>query len=82
MAQDIGREEARHALEGRLAGLLARKPRSSHPRNDEVNSTRKELGAAHVQFDSDDVRRIDEALATLTVQGARYPPHLQSLVGR
>ena len=40
------------------------------------------IGAAHVQFGSDDLRSIDEALATLTVQGARCPPQLQSLVGR
>ena len=66
-----------------LAWLLAQKPwivpipgTTKLPRLDE------NIGAARVQFGADDLRSIDEALATLTVQGARYPPHLQSLVGR
>jgi aryl-alcohol dehydrogenase-like predicted oxidoreductase len=42
----------------------------------------EKIGAVHVQFGAEDLRSIDEALATLTVQGARYPPQLQSLVGR
>jgi hypothetical protein len=31
---------------------------------------------------SDDLRDIDRAASNITVQGARYPEHLQQLVGR
>jgi len=40
------------------------------------------LGAAAIQLTADDLRQIDSATATITVQGARYPEHLQKLVGR
>ena len=40
------------------------------------------LGAAALTLSGDDLRAIDAALATIPVQGARYPAHLQRLVGR
>jgi hypothetical protein len=30
----------------------------------------------------EELREIDRALSTLTIQGARYPEHFQRLVGR
>src|SRR4029079_7560304 len=40
------------------------------------------LGAAQVQLTSDDLREIDGAASQIEVHGARYPEHLQKLVGR
>ena len=40
------------------------------------------LGAVEVHLTAEDLRAIDEAAARITVQGARYPEHLQKLVGR
>jgi len=40
------------------------------------------LGAAEVELTRDDLRDIDGALSQLTVQGDRYPAHLQARVGR
>ena len=40
------------------------------------------LGAAAVELTPDDLRQIGEVLARVQVQGDRYPPALQSLVGR
>jgi hypothetical protein len=40
------------------------------------------MGAARVHLDASESRSLDEALGTVPVQGARYPPQLQSLVGR
>jgi aryl-alcohol dehydrogenase-like predicted oxidoreductase len=66
-----------------LAWLLAQKPWIVPiPGTTKLPRLEENIGAAHVQFGADDLRSIDEALATLTVQGARYPPQLQSLVGR
>ena len=40
------------------------------------------LGAAAIQLTSDDLHEIDRAASEITVQGARYPEHLQKLIGR
>jgi aryl-alcohol dehydrogenase-like predicted oxidoreductase len=40
------------------------------------------LGAAGVDLTSDDLREIESAVSQVTVQGARYPEHLQQRVDR
>ena len=40
------------------------------------------LGAASVELTPDDLREINAASNKITIQGARYPDHLQKLVGR
>ena len=66
-----------------LAWLLAQKPWIVPiPGTTKLPRLEENLGAARVQFGADDLRSIDEAVAKLTVQGERYPPQLQSLVGR
>jgi aryl-alcohol dehydrogenase-like predicted oxidoreductase len=40
------------------------------------------LGAASVQLSADELREINEAVSAIEVHGARYPEHLQKLVGR
>jgi aryl-alcohol dehydrogenase-like predicted oxidoreductase len=40
------------------------------------------LGAVRVELTPDDLREIDRAASRITVQGDRYPEHLQRLVGR
>jgi aryl-alcohol dehydrogenase-like predicted oxidoreductase len=66
-----------------LAWLLAQKPWIVPiPGTTKLSRLEENIGATRVQLDTDDVRSIDEALAKLTVHGARYPAHLQSLVGR
>jgi aryl-alcohol dehydrogenase-like predicted oxidoreductase len=40
------------------------------------------LGAAAIQPSADDLREIDHAASLIKVHGARYPEHLQKLVGR
>lgn len=39
-------------------------------------------GAAAIGLTADELRDIDDALSGIAVQGARYPEHLQRLVGR
>jgi aryl-alcohol dehydrogenase-like predicted oxidoreductase len=66
-----------------LAWLLARKPWIVPiPGNTKLHRLEENLGAAAVELTSDDLREIDGALAEITVQGDRYPPHLQARVGR
>jgi aryl-alcohol dehydrogenase-like predicted oxidoreductase len=40
------------------------------------------IGAVDVELTSDDHGEIDRAAAQITVQGARYPEHLERLTGR
>ena len=66
-----------------LAWLLAQAPWIGPiPGTTKVPRLEENIGAARVQLGTDDLRSIDDALAALTVHGARYPPQLQSLVGR
>lgn len=40
------------------------------------------IGAASVELTSDELREIDGAAATITLQGARYPEKLERMTGR
>jgi aryl-alcohol dehydrogenase-like predicted oxidoreductase len=40
------------------------------------------IGAAAVELTPDDLREIDGAASKITVQGARYPEHLEQMTGR
>jgi len=66
-----------------LAWLLARKPWIVPiPGTTKLHRLEENVGAAAVELSSDDLREIDRAASEITVQGARYPAHLQQLVGR
>ena len=40
------------------------------------------LASVNVQLTADDLREIDSAASEIKVEGARYPEHLQKMVGR
>lgn len=66
-----------------LAWLLAQKPWIVPiPGTTKLHRLEENIGAAGVELTPDDLRDIDVALASIPVQGARYPEHLQRLVGR
>ncbi len=66
-----------------LAWLLARKPWIVPiPGTTKRHRLDENLGAATIHLTSEDLRDIDAAAAAISVQGARYPEHLQKLVGR
>ncbi len=66
-----------------LAWLLARKPWIVPiPGTTKRHRLEENLGAAAVELTPEDLREIDDAASRVTVQGARYPEHLQKLVGR
>jgi aryl-alcohol dehydrogenase-like predicted oxidoreductase len=66
-----------------LAWLLAQKPWIVPiPGTTKRNRLEENVGAAAVDLGPDDLRDIDSAVSGVTVQGARYPEHLQQLVGR
>ena len=66
-----------------LAWLLAQKPWIAPiPGTTKLDRLDENIGAAAVELTPDDLRDIDSAAAQITVQGDRYPEHLQRLVGR
>jgi aryl-alcohol dehydrogenase-like predicted oxidoreductase len=66
-----------------LAWLLAQKPWIVPiPGTTKLHRLEENLGAASIELTSDDLRGIESAVSRVTVQGARYPAHLQARVGR
>jgi aryl-alcohol dehydrogenase-like predicted oxidoreductase len=66
-----------------LAWLLAQKPWIVPiPGTTKLHRLEENLGAASVALSADDLREITTAASKIEVQGARYPDHLQRLVGR
>jgi len=66
-----------------LAWILAQKPwMVPIPGTTKLHRLEENMGAANVKLTADDLRQLDEATSRINVQGARYPEHLQKLVGR
>jgi len=66
-----------------LAWILAQKPwMVPIPGTTKIHRLEENIGAAVVQLTANDLRQLDEATSKFNVQGARYPEHLQKLVGR
>ena len=66
-----------------LAWLLAQKPWIAPiPGTTKLHRLEENLGGAQVRLTADDLRDIDGAASQIEVHGARYPEHLQKMVGR
>jgi aryl-alcohol dehydrogenase-like predicted oxidoreductase len=66
-----------------LAWLLAQKPWIVPiPGTTKLHRLEENVGAAAVELTAEELRTIDRAAATIPLTGARYPEHLQQLVGR
>jgi len=66
-----------------LAWLLKQRPWIVPiPGTTKLHRLHENVGAAQIQFTDDELRDIDQAASHIEIQGARYPEHLQKLVGR
>jgi aryl-alcohol dehydrogenase-like predicted oxidoreductase len=66
-----------------LAWLLAQKPWIVPiPGTTRLARLEENIGAASVQLTPEDLREIDSAASQITVQGARYPEHIERMTGR
>ena len=66
-----------------LAWVLSQKPWIVPiPGTTKLHRLRENLGAATLQLTPEDLRELESAASKVSVQGARYPEHLQKLVGR
>lgn len=66
-----------------LAWLLARKPWIVPiPGTTKLHRLKENIGAASLHLTGEDLRELEDTASKIRVQGARYPEHLQKLVGR
>ena len=66
-----------------LAWLLAQKPWIAPiPGTTKLHRLEENLGAAQITLTTDDLREIEAAADSVTIEGARYPQHLQQRVDR
>ena len=66
-----------------LAWLLAQKPWIVPiPGTTKLHRLEENLGAVDVELTADDLREIDDATSSITVQGARYPEAMERRTGR
>ena len=66
-----------------LAWLLAQKPWIVPiPGTTKLHRLEENVGAEKIDLTADDLDRIMQAVSAMTVQGDRYPAHLQQRVGR
>ena len=66
-----------------LAWLLAQRPWIVPiPGTTKSHRLKENVGAAAIELTADDLRRIEDALANVKIQGDRYPAHLAARAGR
>jgi aryl-alcohol dehydrogenase-like predicted oxidoreductase len=66
-----------------IVWLLAQKPWIVPiPGTTKLHRLEENIGAATIELRPADIREIDDAVSKITVQGARYPEHLQQMTGR
>jgi aryl-alcohol dehydrogenase-like predicted oxidoreductase len=83
LLRDIAAEKKATPAQIALAWLLAQKLWIVPiPGTTKLNRLEENIGAAGITLTAGDLRDIETAVSKVTVQGARYPEHLQQLVGR
>ena len=66
-----------------LAWLLAQKPWIVPiPGTTKLHRLEENIGSINIEFSADELHQIHDASSEIKVEGARYPEHLQKLVGR
>jgi aryl-alcohol dehydrogenase-like predicted oxidoreductase len=83
LLREIAAKKGATAAQIALAWLLAQRPWIVPiPGTTKLHRLEENLGASALELTDDDLRDIDTAASKITVQGARYPEHLQRMIGR
>jgi aryl-alcohol dehydrogenase-like predicted oxidoreductase len=81
--ENFARQKQATPAQVALAWVLAQKPWIVPiPGTTKLHRLRENLGAVSLQLTPQDLRELETAASKVRVQGARYPEHLQKLVGR
>jgi aryl-alcohol dehydrogenase-like predicted oxidoreductase len=79
----IGKQKGATPAQIALAWLLAQKPWIVPiPGTTKLSRLEENIGALAVKLTADDLREIDGAASNITVEGNRYPEHLEAMTGR
>lgn len=79
---ELGKYKSATPAQVALAWLLAQKPWIVPiPGTTKLNRLEENIGAAVIELTPDDLRKIESVAAEITVQGERYPEHLQRMTG-
>jgi aryl-alcohol dehydrogenase-like predicted oxidoreductase len=82
LLEDVGRRKGATAAQVTLAWLLAQEPWIVPiPGTTKLSRLDENIGAAAVALTSDDLREINGDASKITVQGARYPEHVERMTG-
>jgi aryl-alcohol dehydrogenase-like predicted oxidoreductase len=80
---DIAARKQATAAQIALAWLLAQKPWIVPiPGTTKLRRLEENIGAANIELSGEELRSLEEAISKITVQGDRYPAHLQARVDR
>jgi aryl-alcohol dehydrogenase-like predicted oxidoreductase len=80
---EIARQKKATPAQVALAWLLAQKPWIVPiPGTTKRHRLEENIGALDLELTADDLRQIEEAAATIALEGARYPAHLEQMTGR
>ena len=83
LLRDIAERKKATPAQIALAWLLGQKPWIVPiPGTTKLNRLEENIGAAAIELTSNDLSEIDGAASKITVQGARYPEHLEQMTGR
>jgi aryl-alcohol dehydrogenase-like predicted oxidoreductase len=78
----IARQKGATAAQIALAWLLAQKPWIVPiPGTTKLSRLDENIGSVTIKLTADDLREIDSAASKITVEGDRYPEHLQRMTG-
>jgi aryl-alcohol dehydrogenase-like predicted oxidoreductase len=79
---EIGRRLNATPAQIALAWLLAQKPWIVPiPGTTKLHRLEENIGAVALELSADDLRQVESAAAKITVQGARYPEHIEKMTG-
>jgi aryl-alcohol dehydrogenase-like predicted oxidoreductase len=82
LLEEIAEQKKATPAQIALAWLLVQKPWIAPiPGTTKLNRLEENIGAASITLTPDDLREIEGAASKITVQGARYPEHLERMTG-
>jgi aryl-alcohol dehydrogenase-like predicted oxidoreductase len=80
---NIGKQKGATPAQIALAWLLAQAPWIVPiPGTTKLARLEENIGSVAIELTSDDLRKIDNAASKITIQGDRYPEHLEQMTGR
>ena len=80
---DIAGQKKATSAQIAIAWLLAQKPWIVPiPGTTKLHRLEDNIGAAEIELSAEDLRDINDAISKITLEGARYPAHLQQRVSR